>query len=97
VHDITHAILGDITPDTAADRMTLQQFVTRQITCPGTGVVLDVRQAVGFTLRDQHGAHIACCAVEAAYWDANRAEIENAAAHQNATVEVLDGRVLYAD
>jgi hypothetical protein len=91
------AILGDLDPETAANRVALTQMVRRQITCPRTGVVLDVRQAVACTLRDQHGGHIICFVFEAAYWDANRTEIDNAAAEVNATVEVLDGRTLFAD
>ncbi|WP_433444639.1 hypothetical protein [Nonomuraea sp. CA-141351] len=97
MHDMMAAILGDLDPDTAANRIALKQMVTRQITCPKTGVVLDVRQAVACTLRNQDGSHIICFVFEAAYWDANRAEIDNAAAAINSTVEVLDGRVLFAN
>ncbi|MEU4511691.1 hypothetical protein AB0G05_19545 [Nonomuraea wenchangensis] len=97
MHDIMAVILGDLDPDTAANRMTLQQMVSRQITCPKTGVVLDVRQAVACTIRDKDGGHLFCFVVEAAWWDANRAVVDDAAAEINGSVEVLDGRVLYAD
>ncbi|MGW6505905.1 hypothetical protein [Nonomuraea angiospora] len=97
MHDMMAAILGDLDPDTAADRMALKQMVTRQITCPKTGVVLDVRQAVACTLRDKDGGHVICFIFEAAWWDANRAQVDDAAASINGTVEVLDGRVLFAD
>jgi hypothetical protein len=97
VNDVMRAVLGDLDPGTAADRMTLQHLVSQRITCPKTGVVLDVRQAVAFTLRDQGGAHAGYHTVEAAWWDANRQPIDDLAAETNTTVEVLDGRTLFAD
>ncbi|MGP3959567.1 hypothetical protein ACTWPT_26510 [Nonomuraea sp. 3N208] len=87
MHDMMAAILGDLDTDTAADRMTLKHLVSQQITCPKTGVVLDVRQAVAFTLRDTSGAHAGYHAVEAAWWDANRRIIDDLATETSTTVE----------
>ncbi|MFG2076900.1 hypothetical protein [Nonomuraea maritima] len=97
MNDVMAVILGHLDPDTAANRMALQWMVSRQITCARTGVVLDVRQAVACTIRDKDGGHVLCLVVEAAYWDANRAVVDDLAAEINGTVEVLDGRVLFAD
>ncbi|MER6514787.1 hypothetical protein ABT158_48820 [Nonomuraea sp. NPDC001636] len=97
MHDIMRTLLGDLAPNTAADRMTLKHLITQQITCPRTGVVLDVRQAVAFTLRDQNGAHAGYRAVDAAWWNANRGAFDELATETNTTVELLDGRALFAE
>ncbi|MEV3986584.1 hypothetical protein [Nonomuraea sp. NPDC049758] len=97
MNDIMRTLLGELPADTAADRMTLKHLVTQQITCPKTGVVLDVRQAVAFTLRAHNGAHAGYRAVDAAWWDTNRATFDDLAAETNTTVETLDGRTLFTD
>jgi hypothetical protein len=74
------------------DRAVLKAAVMREIFCPLSGVVLDVRRAVCFhASKDGKGASMV---VDGKVFDDNN--IAGVAAEQGVTLEVIDGRVINA-
>jgi hypothetical protein len=83
----------------ATDRALVQAAVMRAITCPYSGVVLDMRRAV--LVSTSQGASFVC---DARYWDTAKPLLEAAIAKAVAdgrapadyrVTEVLDGRELW--
>lgn len=83
-------------PGAIADAEFHRYNTGRTVTCPGTGAVLDYRQAVTIEPRwadtDEHAGPI--YTVSATFYDAKRAELEAAAAAAGVRLIVTDGRTL---
>lgn len=77
-----------------ANRSLLKYAVQKQITCPRTGQVLDVRTAVAVTVKNSKGGE-STFAMVGTEWDKIANHIQHLAVEQKCTVEVLDGRELF--
>lgn len=75
-------------------RELLKFEVQKQITCPRTGDVLDVRTAVAVTVKNAQGGE-STFAMVGTEWDKIANHIQHLAVEQKCTVEVLDGRELF--
>ena len=85
------AILGtDADRDAFIDREALKHAVSRHIFCQRTGVILDVRTAVLFTVikGEQRGAMV----LTGTAWDAIAEQTAALADEAGAALEVIDGR-----
>lgn len=84
------------TMDTIIDREVLKAAVMRRITCPASGVVLDVRTAVYFHIENAAG-RAGCEVVDAAAWDGGIGEKVRAivAKADGLVLEVIDGRTIH--
>ena len=85
------AIFGtDADRDAFIDREALKHAVSRHIFCQRTGVVLDVRTAVLFTVikGEQRGSMV----VAGTAWDAIAERMTAMAEEVGASLEVIDGR-----
>lgn len=76
------------------NRNSLKYSVGRAIFCPGCRDIMDVRRAVEVTA-SQNGNIVMVKALCITCWDKQRAEFERKLAELKATIEVLDGRVLF--
>ncbi len=76
----------------AADREILKYAVMRTITCPITGVVLDIRKSVLLTFKRADGTTAKSECVDGAHYDAVRESMTEKLATLGWTVDVIDGR-----
>lgn len=93
--NIEDAILGLVDMDLAVNREVLKAAVMRQIMCPRSGVVLDLRTAVYFRVETALHQSAAEC-VDGAVWDDIAAKVTQLCAEKKITLEVIDGRVVNA-
>lgn len=97
MNEIMKALASGESAETAVAKETLRYMVSRVITCPQTGFVLDVRRAVLFEIVGELGT-TQPAVVDAEAWDGVYGEqVRNAVASKTNLRfgEVLDGRVLY--
>jgi hypothetical protein len=98
--DIAEAMIGNLDADLAVNREVLKYAVMRQIFCPRSGMVLDIRRAVLFTvaLPDVDGVKgkSASECVDGAKFDEIRPALEAACAAKGVSLEIIDGRVVNA-
>lgn len=80
--------------DTVVNREALRYAVQRQITCPQSGRLLDVRTAVLVELTGPDGKTVSA-AYDARWWDEVRERVEVDLAGKGFTVTVHDGRTLF--
>lgn len=73
------------------NRESLKYMVQREIFCPFTGNVLDVRNAVEIDITKPDGKTVPIVMI-AEHWDACKDEV---LATEGYTIEVLDGRELF--
>ena len=93
--DITAALKGATDPDIAINRHLLKAAVMRQIICPRSNVVLDIRSAVLFTATAPDGK-ARCECIDGAAWDAIADTLTVKAAELGVTLEIIDGRIINA-
>lgn len=75
------------------NREVLKHAVMRRITCPHSGVVLDIRKAVYFnvtTAENVCGSDV----VDGPVWDRIAETVRDTCAAKGMTLEVIDGRVI---
>ncbi len=94
--DIMAAMTGQLDHQTAGDRIALKAAVQRQITDNETGVVLDVRTAVLVTVTPPTGRAV-MEVFDGPRWDTLAEPWARIAAAKHITLEVIDGRQVYAD
>lgn len=91
--DIVAALTGEISHDLALARVALRAAVMRQITCPRSGKILDVRTAVLFTVTSRDGASTGSDVVDPAEWDGPYGrQIRATCERLSIPLEVIDGR-----
>lgn len=93
MNNIEQAILGTLDMDTAVNREILKAAVMRQIMCPRSRVVLDIRSAVYFAVKTRAGK-TASEVVDGKVWDDVKGPLTATCAEQDITLEVIDGRVV---
>lgn len=93
--DIANAIMGNGNMDDAVNREVLKAGVMRRIMCPKTGVVLDVRTAVYFSVAVP-GGKTGSEVVDGAAWDTMKDTVTAQCESRGITLEVIDGRILNA-
>ncbi len=98
MNGIEDYMAGRVDADTAVNREALRYAVTRRITCPQSGAVLDVRTAVYFRIAAPGGA-TGGEVVTGEVWDGPYGQRirEVADAGRVEITELLDGRVLFAE
>ena len=95
---IGDAIMGDDEDkQLALDRVEVKMRVCDQITCPGTGKVLDQARASVIETTHRDGGISYTSAYCSEHLEANMGPIEAIAKDTGTTVRVLDGRVLFGN
>ena len=89
---IENALANGENADQAVDRETLRYAVMRQIFCPRSGGILDVRTAVYFRLTIPTNSVAEC--ITGATWDAIGPDVRRLCAEKGVDLEVIDGRTL---
>lgn len=94
-------IMGDLArgddANTAVNREVLKAAVMRAITCPMSGVVLDKRTAVLFSVKSSRpGGPSGSTVCDGAAWDAVAQQTRDTCAEKGFILEVIDGRVINA-
>lgn len=82
----------------ALDQMAIKLIVGRQITCPVTGMVLDLARAVVVEINGDDGSQAYTSACRADYFESNPGLLEKItelAEDEGASIRVLDGRELF--
>ena len=83
--------------DTAINREVLKAAVMRKITCPFSGVVLDIRKAVLFSVKSSTpGGASGSTVCDGAAWDKIADQTRAACVDKGFILEVIDGRVINA-
>lgn len=77
--------------ETIANKQVLKYAVQRAIFCKRSGVVLDVRRAVLWTVTNAEGKSASEC-VTGEVWDKLEPVLRDVCEKQNVTLEVIDGR-----
>lgn len=94
MNNIEEAILGNLNMKTAVNREVLKAAVMRQITCPRSGKVLDIRSAVYIHVSTPNGAS-AGEVMDGSVWDEIKENLTATCAENNIDLdEVIDGRVV---
>lgn len=96
--NIAKALMSDnpADRDAAIDREVLEHAVIRTIFCTATGEVLDKRTAVMITITTS-GGESGATVITGKHWDTVKDTVIASCLKKNATLEVLDGRVLFGD
>jgi|10_taG_2_1085330.scaffolds.fasta_scaffold445852_1 hypothetical protein len=95
---IGEALLGnDGDKQRALDRMEIKLRVCDQITCPGTGKVLDQARASVIENKTSDGGISYTSAYCAEYIDSREDDIKAAAIEFGSEYRILDGRVLFGN
>ncbi len=84
-------LANGIEPDEAVDREWLRYAIQRQITCPQSGRVLDIRRAVLVKVTAPDGKESAA-AYDAEWFDTVRETVEASIAEHGLTLTVMDSR-----
>lgn len=79
--------------EAALNREVLRAAVMRQITCPRSGAVLDVRTAVYYRVTAPGGSTGADCVTGEAF-DVMEEQLRDTCTRKNIELEVIDGRKL---
>jgi hypothetical protein len=95
-NDIAAAIMGDLDPEVAVDRIGLQAAVELQLTDNETGALLDVRRAVLLTVTIE-GKRPVMEVFDAARFDTLAARYAAVVeANPEVSITIADGRLLFA-
>lgn len=92
--DIMRALARGEDVETVVAREMLRYMVQRQITCPQSGRLLDVRTAVAVDVTMPDG-NTKSAAYDAEWFDSVRDKLEVGLEAQKCTMVVHDGRVLF--